>query len=83
MHAFQKPDFTPDNLKNACGVKTVFVPLHREMIEVEVQNMMFQRAKAMLSVDKSYAFKQRNGRHEERDGKILTHSPEGRSSLGC
>ena len=36
-----------------------------ERIEVEVQNMMFQRAKAMLSVDKSYAFKQRNRRHEE------------------
>ena len=28
----QKPDFTPDNLKNACGVKTVFVPLHCERI---------------------------------------------------
>jgi hypothetical protein len=65
LHAFQKPDFTPDNLKNACGVKTVFVPLQCERIEVEVQKVAFRRTKAMLSVDKSYAFKQRNGRLEE------------------
>ena len=42
----QKTDFTPDNWKKTCGVKTVFVPLHREMIAVEVQKVPFRTPKA-------------------------------------
>ena len=61
----QKPDFTPDNLKNACGVKTVFVPLQCEMIAVAVQKVPFRTPKAYLLARKSIAFKQRNRRHEE------------------
>ena len=57
----QKPDFTPDNLKNACGVKTVFVPLHREMITVEVQKVTFRTPKAYLLARKSIAFETQNG----------------------
>ena len=46
LFAFQKPDFTPDNLQNACRVKTFFVPLQCEMIENEVQKVPFYLPKA-------------------------------------
>jgi len=57
----QKPDFTPDNLKNACGVKTVFVPLQCEMIAVAVQKVPFRTPKAYLLARKSIAFETQNG----------------------
>jgi hypothetical protein len=58
----QKPDFTPDNLKNACGVKTVFVPLQCEMIEVAVQKVPFCTPKAYLLARKSIAFETQNAK---------------------
>ena len=67
LRAFQKPDFTPDNLKNACGVKTVFVPLQCERIEVAIQKVTFRTPKAYLLARKSIAFETQNGTSGERD----------------
>ena len=58
---FQKPDFTPDYRPKICRIKARFVPLHRDMIEVEVQKVTFRKTKAYLLARKSIALEMQNG----------------------